>query len=95
MQIVLTTTRSFNMSNTQIETITVLTYPDGRLDAKNASLYLGLKEKTLAMMRSNGTGPKFIKRGRVFYYQEDLDHWLNANGQHTNTAQAFHNREYA
>ena len=77
------------MRTTEINTISVITYPDGRLDTKNASLYLGLKEKTLAMMRSNGTGPQFIKRGRIFYYQEDLDNWLNANGRHTATAQAF------
>jgi hypothetical protein len=67
--------------------IEVLIYPDGRLDTTNASLYLGLKEKTLAMMRGNGTGPKFIKRGRIFYFKEDLDSWLNANGRLTSTTQ--------
>lgn len=66
----------------------VIMYPDGRLDTRNASAYLGLSEKTLAMMRCNGTGPKFVKRGRVFYYKEDLDHWLNADGRFTSTAQA-------
>lgn len=81
------------MGTVQINTINIITYPDGRLDTKNASLYLGLKEKTLAMMRSNGTGPQFIKRGRIFYYQEDLDNWLNANGRYTATAQAFQNKE--
>ena len=65
-------------------------FPDGRLDTKNAALYLGLKEKTLAMMRGSGTGPKFIKRGRVFYFMEDLDAWLNAEGRLTSTAQTFH-----
>ena len=63
--------------------------PDGRLDSKNVSLYLGLEEKTLAMMRSNGTGPRIIKRGRIFYFREDLDNWLNANGRCTSTAQAM------
>ncbi|MDT3708293.1 MAG: hypothetical protein ROZ09_15855 [Thiobacillus sp.] len=63
-------------------------YPDGRMDTRNASLYTGLSEKTLAMMRCNGTGPKFIKRGRVFYFQDDVDTWLNAQGRHTSTAQA-------
>lgn len=39
------------------------------------------------MMRGNGTGPKFIKRGRIFYFKEDLDSWLNANGRLTSTTQ--------
>jgi hypothetical protein len=66
----------------------VVMYPDGRLDAKNASSYIGLSEKTLAMMRCNGTGPRFVKRGRIFYFKEDLDSWLNASGRFTSTAQA-------
>lgn len=70
-----------------IQSISVCVFPDGRLDAKNAARYLGLKEKTLAMMRGNGTGPRFIKRGRIFYYKEDLDTWLNAAGRLWSTAQ--------
>lgn len=77
------------MTKILLQSLIITAYPDGRLDARNASLYLGLKEKTLAMMRGNGTGPKFIKRGRIFYYQEDLDTWLNANGRLTSTAQAI------
>lgn len=71
------------------ESIAIMMFPDGRLDTKNAARYLGLKEKTLAMMRGNGTGPKFIKRGRIFYFKEDLDAWLNAHGRLLSTAQAF------
>ncbi len=56
----------------------VFIYPDGRMDAKNAALYLGLSEKTLAIKRCNGTGPKFIKRGRIFYFKDDLDAWLDS-----------------
>ena len=52
--------------------VKVVVFPDGRLDTKNAAYYLGLSTKTLAMMRSAGTGPRFIKRGRVFYFLEDL-----------------------
>jgi hypothetical protein len=59
-----------------IEIQKILIFPDGRMDTRNASRYLGLSEKTLAMMRSGGTGPAYVKRGRVFYYQEDLDQWL-------------------
>ncbi len=68
--------------------ILISMFPDGRLDAKNAANYLGLKEKTLAIMRGHGTGPRFIKRGRIFYYKEDLDAWLNAAGRVLSTAQA-------
>lgn len=61
-------------------------YPDGRLDTLNAAKYLGLSLKTLAMMRSRGTGPKFIKPGRIFYYKGDLIEWLVSKGKMTTTA---------
>jgi hypothetical protein len=67
-------------------------YPDGRLDTKNASSYTGLSEKTMAMMRCSGTGPSFIKRGRIFYFKEDLDRWLNEGGKFSSTAQAQKSR---
>lgn len=54
--------------------VTVL--PDGRLDAKNAAAYLGLSVKTLAMKRCTGEGPRFVKRGRIFYFKRDLDSWV-------------------
>ena len=68
----------------------VVFFPDGRMDTCNAANYTGLAEKTLAMLRCNGTGPKFIKRGRIFYFQSDIDDWMNANGRMTSTAQAKH-----
>jgi hypothetical protein len=52
--------------------------PDGRMDTKNAAFYLGLSVQTLAMKRCDGTGPNFVKRGRIFYYREDLDEWLRS-----------------
>jgi len=61
--------------------------PDGRMDTKNASLYTGLSAKTLAAHRSNGTGPRFIRRGRIFYFQTDLDAWLRS-GYAQSTAEA-------
>ena len=76
------------MTQTQIKFIEVVTYPDGRMDTCNTSKYTGLSDKTLAMLRCNGTGPKFIKRGRIFYFQSDVDDWINANGRMTSTAQA-------
>ena len=60
------------------------------MNTRNTSKYTGLSDKTLAMMRCNGTGPKFIKRGRIFYFQSDIDDWMNANGRLTSTAQAKH-----
>lgn len=76
------------MTQQQVNLIQVVTYPDGRMNTKNASTYTGLSEKTLAMMRCTGKGPKFIKRGRVFYFTADVDAWMNANGRMTSTAQA-------
>lgn len=65
-------------------------YPDGRLDAKNAAIYVGLSVKTLAQFRCHSKGPQFIKptNGRVFYYKEDLDTWINRHGRTESTAQA-------
>ena len=76
------------MALAEIVSIIVSTYPDGHMDTHNASKYTGLSDKTLAMFRCNGKGPKFIKRGRIFYYQSDIDEWMNANGRITSTAQA-------
>lgn len=56
--------------------VDVVILPDGRMDRKNAARYLGLAVKTLAMHATRGTGPMFIKRGRVFYFRHDLDAWL-------------------
>jgi hypothetical protein len=78
------------MTRQEIKSIEVVTYPDGRMDTCNTSKYTGLSDKTLAMMRCNGNGPKFVKRGRVFYFQSDVDAWMNANGRMTSTAQAKH-----
>jgi hypothetical protein len=69
--------------------IEVVMYPDERLDAKNASRYLGLSTKTLAMLRCQGRGPQFIKRGRIFYFKNDLDQWLN-EARATSTNQLQH-----
>ncbi|MDD3236672.1 MAG: helix-turn-helix domain-containing protein [Candidatus Gastranaerophilales bacterium] len=64
-------------------------YPDGRMDTENAARYLGLSKKTLAQHRSDGgKGPPYIKRGRVFYFKDDLDAWLLEQGKFTSTSQA-------
>jgi len=51
---------------------------DGRLDTANTAAYCGLSVKTLAMKRCDGTGPRFVKPGRIFYFRDDLDEWLQA-----------------
>jgi hypothetical protein len=68
--------------------------PDGRMNTTNASIYVGLSEKTLAIKRSNGTGPRYVKRGRIFYYKEDLDMWLK-NARRVSTAQGTPTRDHA
>ena len=69
------------------KTIEVVIFPDGRLNAANAADYLGLSQKTLAMMRCQGTGPEYIKLGRIFYFKDDLDGWINRDGKRSSTAQ--------
>lgn len=66
------------------ENISVL--PDGRMNAKTAAAYVGLSVQTMAIKRCDGTGPKFVKRGRIFYYRADLDEWLRA-GRVSSTAE--------
>ncbi|MCL1824552.1 MAG: helix-turn-helix domain-containing protein [Betaproteobacteria bacterium] len=65
----------------------IVVLPGGRMDTKNAAAYCGLSVKTLAMMRCKATGPRFIKPGRIFYLQKDLDEWLHRNAAWS-TAQA-------
>jgi hypothetical protein len=48
------------------------------MDTVNTARYIGYAPKSLANMRSSGTGPPFIKRGRIFYYKNDVDEWLRA-----------------
>lgn len=74
--------------------VEVVVLPDGRMDRKNAARYLGLQPKTLAIYASRGTGPRFVKRGRVFYFQDDLDAWIQA-GRATSSAQAAANSRAA
>ena len=71
-----------------VSTVEVVMLPDGRVDTANTAVYLGVTEKTLAMWRCQGTGPRFIKRGRVFYFKEDLDAWILQAPRVTSTAQA-------
>jgi hypothetical protein len=59
----------------------------GLMSAKNAAIYLGRSEGALANMRCRGEGPRYIKRGRVYYRKADLDSWLD-EAQVMSTGQA-------
>ena len=61
---------------------------DGRMTTASAAAFLGLSVSTLATMRSKGTGPRFIRMGRIFYFQSDLEDWIGANPRVQSTAQA-------
>jgi hypothetical protein len=50
--------------------------PDGRMTPADAAAYVGVKEGTLAQWRCKGIGPRFVKFGRLFYFQVDLDDWI-------------------
>lgn len=71
----------------ELEEIKVSVLPDGRMDTENSALYVGLKPKTMAMMRCSGDGPEFIKRGKIFYFKDALDRWIVA-GKKQSTARA-------
>ena len=73
--------------HTLLTPIPVRMLPDGRMDAANAAAYLGVSKKTMANWRSRSEGPRFCKRGRIFYYRQDLDDWL-AGGLAQSAAQA-------
>lgn len=74
------------MGGLTVKQVEVLVRPDGRVDSKNAAAFIGLSEKTLAMMRCHGTGPKYLKRGRIFYFVHDLETWIK-DGEARSTSQ--------
>jgi predicted DNA-binding transcriptional regulator AlpA len=53
---------------------------------EQACKYIQLSEATLARMRKNGTGPKFVKMGaRIFYRKIDLDEYIQNATTNSNT----------
>ena len=53
------------------ETVTprVFVHPDGRMDRKNAAIYLGFAPNTLADWATKAIGPHYAAvGGRVFYF---------------------------
>jgi len=75
------------MEGVAIENVKIRVLPDGRVDTKNASAFVGLSEKTMAIMRCHGKGPKYVKRGRIFYFIEDLQAWVK-DGEAKSTSQS-------
>ena len=71
-----------------VSEVEIFVLPDGRMKTDSAAAYIGVAPQTLAMWRCQGVGPRFIKRGRVFYYKEDLDEWIGQATRVTSTAQA-------
>lgn len=60
-----------------INTQTVETCPDGRMNPTNASVYLGCSGSTLARWLGNGEGPKSVLVGGLrWYFQDDLDAFI-------------------
>lgn len=50
------------------------------LTEMQASLFLGVPQRTLQAWRLRGGGPQFVKLGRlVRYRQRDLEAWLDCN----------------
>ena len=68
--------------------ISVEILPDGRLNTEHAARYLGYSTRTMALWRVAGEGPKYVKLGRVFYYKDDLDAWINERARMMSTSQA-------
>ncbi|MBL6952424.1 MAG: helix-turn-helix domain-containing protein [Alphaproteobacteria bacterium] len=63
-----------------VERVRVRILPDGRMSRRDASKYLGVKQKTLAMWALAGKGPPSVKvGGRRFYYKEVLDAFIRGD----------------
>jgi hypothetical protein len=73
--------------NAALEKHNITIFPDGRMKTDDAAKYLGLSPKTLATMRCRGTGPKFVRRGRIFYFLEDLKSWIGESDRVSSTAE--------
>ena len=67
--------------------------PDGRMDVATAARYIGVRKATLAQWRWQGSGPPFIKPGKIYYFKKDLDEWLMRGGLLTTTPSARRQRQ--
>ncbi len=58
------------------------------LRTRAAAAYCGFAKSTFEKMRVYGGGPRFIRRGGVYYDIRDLDDWLAALPRFDNTSEA-------
>ncbi|WP_420838544.1 helix-turn-helix domain-containing protein [Corynebacterium hadale] len=50
------------------------------MSTADAAAFVGLSMKTLANLRSEGSGPPFTKvRGKVIYRTQDLEDWIDSH----------------
>ena len=66
---------------TEVQVARVFVHPDGRMNRKNAALYVGCAAKTLADWATKGIGPRYVMvGGRAFYFRQELDAWISSQG---------------
>ncbi len=58
------------------------------LRTRAAAAYCGFAKSTFEKMRVYGGGPRFIRRGGVYYDIRDLDDWLAALPRYGSTSEA-------
>ena len=77
---------------TEVQVTRVFIHPDGRMNRKNAALYVGCAAKTLADWATKGIGPGYVMvGGRAFYFREELDAWINSQGRSPSRRPALQN----
>ncbi len=58
------------------------------LRTRQAAQYCGFAKSTFEKMRVYGGGPRFIRRGGVYYDSRDLDDWLASLPRFRSTSEA-------
>ncbi len=61
----------------------------GHFDVDAAARYIGVSKSFLNKARLSGSGPAFLKLGRlVVYRQADIDAWLDSRRRHSTSEAA-------
>lgn len=69
--------RPVELRRDEVEAVKIRILPDGRMDSNNAAKYMNRSPKTLAMWRTQRTGPKWRKvNGRIEYTTKACDDHL-------------------
>lgn len=71
-------------TSTSTSMISTKAIPPAAVTPEEAGRYIGLASKTLANMRTAGTGPRYVRvskspRSGIVYRIADLDAWLEEN----------------